>query len=101
MVAFFEKGLKIESFGGTDSGMVDWKSPNKLAHLGDSDNVLMFANLTANAAFDEKARAYYEALLETAYAMTMKVAELPMELKNRLSHRAKAAVRIRAIIDSL
>lgn len=90
MVAFFEDGLKIESFGGTDSGMVDWKSPNKLAHLGDSDNVLMFANLTANAAFDEKARAYYEALLETAYAMTMKVAELPMEGEKMLQFKEMA-----------
>lgn len=90
MVAFFEEGLKIESFGGTDSGMVDWKSTNKLAHLGDSDNVLMFANLTANAAFDEKARAYYEALLETAYAMTMKVAELPMEGEQMLQFKETA-----------
>ena len=90
MVAFFEEGLKIESFGGTDSGMTDWKSPNKLAHLGDSDNVLMFANLTANAAFDEKAMAYYEALLETAYAMTMKVAELPMEGEKMLQFKEMA-----------
>ena len=90
MVAFFEEGLKIESFGGTDSGMVDWKSPNKLAHLGNSDNVLMFANLTAIAAFDEKARAYYEALLETAYAMTMKVAELPMEDEKMLQFKEMA-----------
>jgi hypothetical protein len=90
MVAFFEEGLKIESFGGTDSGMVDWKSPNKLARLGDSDNILMFANLTTNAAFDEKARAYYEALLETAYAMTMKVAELPMEGEQMLQFKETA-----------
>ena len=46
MVAFFEEGLKIESFGGTDNGMVDWKSPNKLARLGDSEDVLLFADMT-------------------------------------------------------
>ncbi len=79
VVSFFEEGLKIESYGGTDSGMVDWKSPNKLASLGESEDVFLFANLTADAVYDEKARAYFEALLETAYAMTMKVAEAPVE----------------------
>jgi hypothetical protein len=78
-VAFFEQGLKIESVGGADTGMFDWKSPNKLAGLGDSDDVVLFANMTTDAAYDEKARGYYEALLETAYAVTMKVAEAPME----------------------
>lgn len=78
-LAFFEQGLRIESSGGTDSGMVDWKPSNKLSQLGDSEDVALFANLTKNAAFDEKARGYYEALLETAYAITMKVAEAPIE----------------------
>lgn len=79
MVAFFEDGLKIESFGGADNGMVDWKSPNKLARLGDSPDVVMFANMTADAVYDEKARAYAEAMMETAYAMTMKIADVPMK----------------------
>ncbi len=78
--AIFEDGVKIESYGGTDNGMIDWKSPNKLAHLGDSDDVVLFADMTVNAVFDEKSRAYVEALMETAYAMTMKVAEAPMEV---------------------
>ena len=78
MVAFFEDGLKIESYGGADNGMVDWKSPNRLARLGDSEDVVLFANMTSDAAYDEKARAYAEALLETAYAMAMKVAEAPI-----------------------
>lgn len=79
MVAFFEEGLKIESFGGVDQGFVDWKVSNKLAHLGDSEDVLMFANMTADPVYHEKAVAYAEALMETGYAMAMKVAELPME----------------------
>ncbi len=78
-VAYYEDGLKIESFGGTDNGMVDWKSPNRLARLGDSEDVVLFANLTADAVYDEKARAYAEALMETAYAMTLKVAETPLK----------------------
>lgn len=79
MVAFFEDGLKIEAQGGTDNGAVDWKSPNKLASLGDSEDVAVFANMTADAAYNEKMRDYLEALMETAYAVSMKITELPME----------------------
>jgi len=79
LVAFFEDGFKIETQGGTDNGAVDWKSPNKLASLGNSEDVALFANMTADAAYDEKARAYLEALMETAYAATMKVSELKLE----------------------
>lgn len=79
MVAFFEQGLKLESYGGSDGGMIDWKSPNKLGHLGDSQDVVLFANMTGDAVYDEKSRDYLEALMETAYAITMKVAELPMQ----------------------
>ena len=92
VVSFFEEGLKIESYGGTDSGMVDWKSPNKLAPLGDSDDVLLFANATTDAVYDEKARDWFEALLETAYAMTLKVAELPAEGEQMAQFKGMAAM---------
>jgi hypothetical protein len=92
VVSFFEEGLKIESYGGTDSGLVDWKSPNKLASLGDAEDVLLFANVTADAVYDEKARAYFEALLETAYAMTMKVADAPVEGEQMAQFKGMAAM---------
>lgn len=92
VVSFFEEGLKIESYGGADSGMVDWKSPNKLASLGESEDVLLFANLTTDAVYDEKARAYFEALLEAAYAMTMKVAEVPVEGEQMAQFKGMAAM---------
>jgi hypothetical protein len=79
IVAFFENGFKIESYGGSDNGAIDWKSPNKLASLGDSEDVVMFANMTTQAAYDEKARAYMEALMETGYAMAMKASDLKIE----------------------
>jgi len=78
-VAYFEDGLKIESFGGSDNGALDWKSPNQLAALGDAPDVVMFANLTTEAAYDAKARAYLEALMETSYAMAMKISEIQVE----------------------
>jgi len=79
IIAFFEDGLKIESFGGTDRGASDWKKPNRLAHLGSSSEVALFANMNVTPEYDQKSREYFEALLETAYGLTMKVAELPLE----------------------
>lgn len=78
VAAFFDEGFKIESYGGTDNGAIDWNASNKLAPLGDADDVVMFANMTTDAAYDAKARAYLEALFETVYAMTMKVSEVKM-----------------------
>lgn len=79
VAAYFDNGLKIESYGGNDSGAVDWKASNQLSGLGDADDVVMFANMTTEAAYDEKARAYMEALLETTYAVAMKVSEVKVE----------------------
>ncbi len=76
MIAYFEEGLKIESFGGTDYGMFDFKTTNKLAALGDADDVLLFADATVDADYDQKSHEFIEALLETTYALGMKVAEV-------------------------
>jgi hypothetical protein len=78
VVAFYEDGLKIESYGGVDQGAIDWKSPSRLSGLGRSQDVVLFANLTSDAAYDEKMRAYLDSLVETAYAMTMKFANAPV-----------------------
>ncbi len=90
MIAFLEDGLKIESFGGVDAGSIDWKSPNQLAYLGDSEQVVLFANMTTDAIYDEKARAYAESLLETGYAMTMKFVESPAESDELLQFKGLA-----------
>lgn len=82
MLAFFDQGLHIESFGGMDGGAIDYQTPCKLAHLGDSPDVAVFINASADAAYDEKALAYYEAIVETAYAAAVKFSELPIEDTN-------------------
>ena len=65
--------IKIEASGGADNGMVDWKSPNKLARLGDSEDVALFANLTKDAAFPKRMG------LPNEYALLVKgIAENPM-----------------------
>jgi hypothetical protein len=77
IAAFFENGLKIETHGGTDNGALDWKTPNRMTSLGDSDGVVLFANMTSEAAYDKAMRDYLEALMETGYAIAMQVAQAP------------------------
>jgi len=79
VVAFFDQGLRIETFGGYDPGAIDWKTPCRLSELGDSPDVVMFSNATSEAAYDEKALAYYEAIVETGYAAMTKVSELSID----------------------
>lgn len=79
LVAYVEDGLKIESFGGYDKGAVDWNAKTKLAHLGDSGDNVLFLNIPSNAAYDEKAGDYIEAIVETAYAATVKLAALEID----------------------
>lgn len=78
LAAFFEDGLKIETFGGRDPSANDWKAPCRLASLGNSTDVALFANLAVLPEFDQKAREYVEALTETGYAIALKAADLPI-----------------------
>ncbi len=77
-VAFFEEGLKIESFGGTDQGAIDWKAPTKLGHLGNSPDVVLFANVVVDKTYDKTSSELVESIFQTAYAITKKVSELPI-----------------------
>lgn len=79
LVAFIEDGLKIEGYGGTDAGAIDWEAPNKLASLGNASDVALFINMTTQDAYDEKLRAMFKVLTETVYALGMHVANLPGE----------------------
>jgi hypothetical protein len=78
-IAFYEDGLKIESSGGMDHGALDWKAEPKLSHLGDSPDVVLFASGTMDASYDKASTEFVEAIFETAYSITQKVAELPGE----------------------
>lgn len=92
LVAYLEDGLKIESYGGADSGAIDWGVSNRLTALGDSDNVLLFANMSGDAAYDEKAKALFEAFVETAYALAMRVSELPIDDPDMLRFKEMAGL---------
>jgi hypothetical protein len=91
-IAFIEDGLKIESYGGIDTGKFDWEATNRLTGLQEGSNVALFTNATAGKAYSESARAYLEALMETAYAVAMKVAELPLEDDDMLQYREMAGM---------
>ncbi len=75
-LVFVDDGLRIESFGGTDAGAVDWRAPSQLTALGDAENVLFFAQATGNQVYDQRAGALVEAVIETAYAMGTRFSEL-------------------------
>ena len=79
LVSYFEEGLKVETFGGGDSGALDWKAKPVLGGLGESSDVVLFANFTSETAYDEKAKAYAESLVEATYAVAKKVSEVPVE----------------------
>ncbi|BCU79780.1 hypothetical protein [Luteolibacter sp. LG18] len=82
VVAFFEQGLKIETFGGIDKGVIDWKTPTRLGGLGSSNEVLFFANFGTDTTYDTKAREYAESLVETSYAVAKKFSDAPIKTEN-------------------
>ncbi|MDX1680411.1 MAG: hypothetical protein R3242_06755 [Akkermansiaceae bacterium] len=86
-VAYLENGLHIESYGGWDSGFINWDAKNQLAPLGADQDVMLFANFTSDVEYDTRMREYLEALFETAYAGAMKVADLPIEDSDMVEFR--------------
>ena len=74
-----EDGVKFELFGGTDRGGVDHAAVHQFGSLGDSDDVLLFANWVGTPEYSKRAREYGEVIVESAYAMAEKVAGLKVE----------------------
>ncbi len=66
-VAFLEDGLRIESYGGAESGAFSWTAPNRMASLGDDESVALFANFQTTDSYDSAARAYLESLAGAFY----------------------------------
>lgn len=79
MVAFFEEGFKIETFGGTNSPNIQSEVQNRLGDVGASTDTAIFVNWTANPVYGIKANAYLESLVETAYAITKNVSTWEVE----------------------
>lgn len=77
LLAYFDNGLRVESYGGTDNGAITWDKPHHLSQLGAGPDVALFADWSSNPEYNKKASSYIEALMETAYAIAMKVAASP------------------------
>ncbi len=78
-LAVLEEGVKFETFGGNNYGAIDHSAPHKLEKLGEKEDVFLFANWVADKEYSKRAGEYGEALVETAYAMTEKIAGLELE----------------------
>ena len=79
MVGYLDQGFKLDSFGGHDKGGVDWSTPTRLAHLGDSPDNLLFFNYPSNAAYNVEMKEYFALLGEISYSMAKKLSTLDIE----------------------
>lgn len=79
LVAFIEDGLKVENFGGVDTGVVNWEVENKFAHLEKNGDPMFFLNHARNGVYNERFLEYGEALFETVYAIADQVSRLELD----------------------
>lgn len=80
MIAFLEDGFKVETYGGSQTGAIDYQANATLGHLAEMPDVALFSHMTSDETYNRKASEYFEALLETVYAISRKVSEqAPME----------------------
>ena len=61
-------GVSFDTFGGGDPGHLDKARPHALSSLGDGDHVLLFADITADTHYKERASDLAELLVTIAYA---------------------------------
>ncbi len=76
LVAFHDKGLRIEAHGGS-SGMLDHAAPSRFAALEDVADVAFFLNWTVDEEYSKRSTAYHEALIETLYAIVLRLGDTP------------------------
>ncbi len=73
-LAVLDEGAKFEFFGGVDSGAVDYGSTRTLSGLGGGEETLFFANWVVDGEYDKRSTEFLQALFETAYGITEKIA---------------------------
>ncbi len=79
MVAFLEKGLKVEAYGGTSMSDVDLDTPRKYAGVGMDDDISLFANWVENPVYTEKALEYIDSIGETIYLGAKHITKMEIE----------------------
>ncbi len=78
-VAYFEDGLKVEGFGGSNMPSFDFDKSQSLTPLAGGDGTLLFANWSSNESYNEKVLEYIDSLGEASYLLTKRVAALDIE----------------------
>ncbi len=78
-LAVLDEGVKFETFGGSNYGAIDYSAPHQLAKLGEKEDVLLFANWIRDKEHAERTGEYLETVVETAYAMTERIAGMELE----------------------
>lgn len=67
-----DHGLRIDMHGGL-SGALDFTSPARFARLGDAPDTAIFVNFSSDPLYQERSRAYQEALFQAAHTLMMRV----------------------------
>jgi hypothetical protein len=79
MVALFEEGFKIETFGGSNSVNIQSEITNRMGDVGNGKDAAVFMNWTANPVYGIKLNAYLESIVETTYAVARNVSTWEVE----------------------
>jgi len=72
-----DQGPRVDAHGGT-SGIFDFQSPAHFAALGDDPEVAVFLNICVDSRYSARSTAYTEAILETIYALLMRLMDTPI-----------------------
>ncbi|MEJ6559497.1 MAG: hypothetical protein QNK83_13960 [Akkermansiaceae bacterium] len=79
VAGFIEEGFKIEMHGGSSAPQIDFKTGHRFAGLGESDDVVLFANSASDPEFSAKILDYANSLGEAAYLMAKQSAGLEFD----------------------
>lgn len=79
MVALFDEGFKIESFGGSNAANIQSEITNRMGDVGNGKDAAVFMNWTANPVYGIKLNAYLESIVETSYAVARNVSTWEVE----------------------
>lgn len=74
-----EEGAKFEFFGGIDRGAIDYQATRTLSNLGSGEGTVFFANWVVDGEYEKRSNEFAVTLLESAYALTEKVAGFEIE----------------------
>jgi len=86
-VGFIEDGFKIESYGGSSRPYLAFGKPHRFADLGESDDVVLFANSTSDPEFSGKLMDYLNSLGEAAYLMSKQASALDINEPDFLEYK--------------